>query len=321
VRILARPRNLDLPHVTATRTQSPIAARLAVYLTAAWLLAWALVKLFLGNPQSLPEPVRAWSPFEPGLTFRLAIAIELSIVCLAVVRPRWGWVPLAGLFTFFLALLVPMVAAGAESCGCGGGAIKMPPVLMLSIDGLLLVGLLATRPWRSLSGADLPLWILLVGLVAAWVAPWLLDRSASGQEGPITPAMIEKGIYADLNPSKWKGQPIYDIAELTRWVPVEKLPIEGSLVFWRQSCPHCAAHLREMATKDDGSRQILLLQVRDDLKNAPEVDAMPQGAHVQTFEFPENVEGAFTTPFEVIVAGGIVTQVLYEEDLHPPESK
>ncbi len=304
-----------------TRTPRPILARLAVYLAATWLLAWALMKLFKGNPMELPEPVRAYSPFDAELTFRVAIAIELSIVSLAVIRPRWGWLPMAGLYTFFVALLVPMVAAGAESCGCGGGAIKMPPLLMLGIDGLLLVGLLATRPWRALAGTGLPLWLLVLGLAVSWAAPWLVIRSSSDVTGPLTAESVARGDidYVYLEPAKWKGQEIFDVAELTRWIALEKLPIEGSIVFWRQGCPHCADHLRALATKDDGSRQFLLVQVRDDLKDTPLVDAMPQGGHVQTFEFPENLQGAFTTPFEVVVAGGVVKDVLYEKDLHPAE--
>lgn len=306
--------------MTETRTPHATYARLAVYLATAWLLVWALMKLFKGNPMELPEPVRAHSPFDAELTFRVAIAIELSIACLAVTRPRLGWLPLAGLYAFFVALLVPMVASGAESCGCGGGAVKMPPLLMVSIDGLLLVGLLATRPWRAISGAGLPLLLLVAGLAVSWAAPWLVIRSASDVKGPLTTEAVEKGgiRYFNLEPAKWKGQPIFDVAELTRWIAVEKLPIEGSIVFWRQGCPHCADHLRALAAKDDGSRQFLLVQVRDDLKDTRLVDAMPQGGHVQTFEFPENLQGMFTTPFEVVVAGGVVKDVLYEKDFHPP---
>ena len=303
------------------RTERPLTARVAVYLAATWLLAWALMKLFLGNPMEVPETVRTSSPFDAELTFKVAIAIELSVVCLAIVRPSWGWLPMAGLYAFFVALLVPMVASGAESCGCGGGAVKMPPLVMMAIDALLLAGLLVTRPWRALAGKGLPLVLLAVGLVVSWAAPWLVIRSARNVVGPITAATVESaGIrYVELHPETWKGQAIHDVAELTQWIAPEKLPIEGSIVFWRQSCPHCAKHMRELATKDDGSRQFLLVQVQDDLANAPEVDAMPQGEHVTKFAFPEKLQGAFTTPFEVVVTGGNVTAVLTEKELHAHE--
>ncbi len=300
-------------------------ARAAVYTAAAWLIVWAGMKLFLGNPQSLPETVRDMSPFDPELTFRVAIAVELSVFCLALLKPHLGWLPLAGLYTFFVALLVPMVAAGVESCGCGGGGIKMSPIVMLSVDSALLAGILLTRPWKRIGGPGLSTLLLALGVAASWAAPWLVIRSSSGTDAPIvvdatTGTVTSAGTkidYAFLDPTQWKGRAIVDVAELTKWIGPELLPVEGSIVFWRQSCPHCAGHLREIAAKDDGSRQFLLVQARDDLKNAREVDAMPQGAHVTTFAFPENFEVAITTPVEVVIQGGNVTGVLFEEDFHP----
>lgn len=305
--------------------QGPKFARLAVYLGATWLIVWAGMKLFLGNPQSLPPAVRDLSPFDPELTFRLAIAVELSIFCLALLKPHLGWLPLAGLYAFFVALLVPMVASGAESCGCGGGAFKMPPLVMLAADSLLLALIVATQPWKRLSGPGLSTILLLLCVACSWTAPWLVIRSSSATDGPLvidaTTGTVRSAAgevrYAFLDPDSWKGKPVVDVAQLTQWIGPELLPVEGSIVFWRQGCPHCAAHLREMVGKDDGSRQILLVQARDDLKSAREVDAMPQGAHVTTFAFPENFEVAITTPCEVVIQGGNVTRVLYEKDFHP----
>ncbi|MCY2961560.1 MAG: hypothetical protein NTY35_15460 [Planctomycetota bacterium] len=309
----------------SAKTPGTNLARSAVYLAAAWLITWAGMKLFLGNPQSLPETVRNLSPFGPELTFRVAIALELSIFCLAMLKPHLGWLPLAGLYAFFLALLVPMVASGAESCGCGGGAFKMPPIVMLSVDAALLLGIVLTRPWKRLFGPGLSTLLLLFGVAASWAAPWLVIRSSSTADGPLVidskTGTVRSGAgeirYAFLDPSKWKGRTIVDVTELTQWIAADLLPVEGSIVFWRQSCPHCAQHLREMAAKDDGSRQVLLVQARDDLKNGREVDAMPQGAHVTTFAFPENLECAFTTPCEVVIQGGAVSAILYEKDFHP----
>lgn len=297
-------------------------ARLAVYAAAAWLVAWAGMKLFLGTPTSLPETVREMSPFDADLTFRVAIAIELSIFFLALIKPHLGWVPLATIYAFFVALLVPMVAAGAESCGCGGGAVKMKPIVMLSVDAALLVAVLATRPWKTLKGPGLSTVALVVGIAASWAAPFVLIRSSSDSQGPIvvdtkTGEVTSAGSkidYVMLHPEKWNGQAAIDIAELTRWIDPSLMPVEGAIVFWRQGCDHCAKHLRELASKDDGSRQYLLVQVRDDLDSGRSVDAMPQGAHVSTFEFPEKLGVALTTPVQVEVKGGNVTGVLYEKD-------
>ncbi len=309
--------------MTANHRSSNL-ARAAVYLAAAWLVIWALMKLFVGSPQSLPDPVRAMSPFDAELTFRVAIALELSIFCLAVLKPHWGWLPLSALFAFFVVLLVPMVAAGAESCGCGGGSIKMKPVLMLSVDGALLLAILISRPWKRLRGPGLSTIALLVGFAIAWSAPWLLIHSANSTDGPIvvdaTTGEVTSGgqkvRYVTLDPASWNGKAVYDIAELTAWIPAEAMPVEGSIVFWRQGCDVCATHLREMAANNDTTKQVLLVQVRDDLKNGRAVDALPQGGNVTSHAFPENVEFAFTTPCEVTVEGGVVTHVRTGEDFH-----
>jgi len=308
-----------------SKSKSTPFARIAVYTAAAWLVAWAALKLFQGNPQSLPEIVRDASPFGPETTFRVAIAIEFSIFFLTLVKPRLGWFPLTAIYAVFIAILVPMVIAGATTCGCGGGAIKMPPTLMLVIDGVLLLAMLASRPWSNLGKKGGSMLLLVLGIAASWTAPWLLIRSSSSSDGPVvidtTTGVVRTDAgeirYAFLDPSTWMGKPIIDQTQLTQWVAPELLPVEGSIVFWRQSCPNCARHLRELAAKDDGSRQILLVQPRDDLANEREVDAMPQGAHVSNFAFPENFECAFTTPCEVVITGGNVTAVLYEKDFHP----
>jgi len=307
------------------KTSGSNLARAAVYVAAAWLVVWAGMKLFMGSPQSLPEPVRDMSPFDSELTFRLAIALELAIFCLALLKPHLGWLPLAGLYTFFVALLVPMVAAGAESCGCGGGAIKMSPLLMLSVDAVLLVGILATRPWKRIAGPGLSTILLVLGIAASFAAPWLVIRSAAGGQGDIvvdaeTGRVTSGGAevrYVILEPATWKGRVVHDVLELAAWIPAESLPIEGSIVFWRQSCDVCAVHLRQLAAENDGSRQFLLVQVRDDLKSSRAVDALPEGSNVTSHALPEGVEFILTTPCEVVVNGGTVTNVLTGDDLHP----
>jgi hypothetical protein len=289
----------------------------AVALAAVWLLTGALAKLVAGNPMAMPPAVRANAPFGLDLTYHLVIAIELSLVALALLRPRWGWMPLVGLFGFFVVLLVPMVAAGEASCGCMGDSITFPPALMLAIDGALLAFLLATRPWVALRGPGSP-WIAVgVAIAACWAAPWVVIRSADGGPSPAgtnggQPAPEAR--YVVLEPERWIGRNVFEVEQLTSWVAPETLPLDGSIVIWRQGCDHCAAHLRKLAAADDGSRQLLLVQVRDDLSNARAVDALPQGGHVGVFAFPENLQGAVETPCEVRVEGGVVTAALYEKD-------
>ena len=64
------------------------AAAIVIALTGLWLLAGAIFKLVWGSPNLLP-PVLHDVPLAIGTTYRLAIAVELVLGFLALVRPRW----------------------------------------------------------------------------------------------------------------------------------------------------------------------------------------------------------------------------------------
>ncbi|MBL8858508.1 MAG: hypothetical protein JNL28_08400 [Planctomycetes bacterium] len=311
--------------MTDTRTGLQKYAALAVRLAALWLATGALFKLFAGSPKMLPELVRDYSPFPTWtLTFQVAIAVELSIVCIAVLKPHWGWMWITGTFGFFLVLLTGMMAKGVASCGCLGDSVSLPPWVMMCIDGVLLAFVLATKPWKSLAPPGLSTPLLALGIAASLALPWIVIQPQDAVVPPLTngteisgtptdPQKSPSRVYIQWDPIKWKNKFIYDVAEFTRLVPEGKIPSDGRIVLWRQSCDHCAKHLREMADEKEATQPILLVQVMDDLKSGRAVDAMPVGAHVTTVELPPG-EGLFTTPVEIRVAGGTVTDVLYEED-------
>ena len=141
----------------------------ALALGILWLAAGALYKLFDGHPADLPSSVIEKSPFDAWDTFRFAIAAELAVVALVIAVPRLGWLALSGVFATFITVLFPLVAEGAESCGCFGGTITIKPITMMAIDGGLLLLILFSKPWRLPSAAGLGLAAALP-LVAASVA-------------------------------------------------------------------------------------------------------------------------------------------------------
>jgi len=285
-------------------------ATLAVRLSAVWLLAGALAKLFLGTPKDLPEIIRKLTPFSLDLTFHLVIATELAIVWLCLLKPRWGWPVVLALFAFFEFVLGSQLSAGAESCGCFGATIKVSPYLMVAIDGALGIALLATRPWKTspASGAH-PILLAAVVALSAFI-PWIAISSQSQIAMPSQPGGANRPRYDELHPEKWVHQNVFDIADLSRYVPAEQLPTDGKIVLWRQGCSHCAAHLRKLAREDDGSQPIVLLQIKDDLNSTREVDAMPNGPHVEAFSTPENLDIVVQTPWEIHVEGGVVQDVI-----------
>ena len=302
-------------------------ADVAVRVAGAWLFAGAFFKLFYGNPALIPPLVREHTPFSLILTYNLAISIELSIVALAMLRPRVGWIAITPLFAFFLVLLGDMVMKGETSCGCFGKAFEVHPLVMMAIDAACLGFVLATRPWSATFRRGAP-WALVAAAMAVGIAlPWIVigDKSkvvppppppvAGPSNGTSSkpPAQVDhSNVWIELKPASWVGKSIYDVAELAQWVPVEKIPSDGKIVFWRQGCSHCAQHLREMATGSDAAMPILLIQVMDDLKDSPAVDARPTGANVTEFQMPMGAVGLFETPTEVRLEGGNVTAVLDE---------
>lgn len=147
----------------------PVLPRFSLTLGILWLAAGALYKLFDGHPADLPSSVIEKSPFDAWDTFRFAIAAELAVVALVITVPRLGWLALSGVFATFIMVLFPLVAEGAESCGCFGGTITINPKVMMAIDGGLLLLILFSRPWSLPKATDLRA-MAAVPLVIASVA-------------------------------------------------------------------------------------------------------------------------------------------------------
>ena len=287
----------------------------AVLLATAWLAAIALMKLFAGNPGDLPRVVLDHTPFEATPTFALVIAVELSVALVALLRPRVGWVLLAGLYLVFEAVLAALIAAGAKSCGCAGGAITISPLVMCAIDTTLLLLLVASRPWKNLVDPRVPAGALVALVAVAIGFPWFKVEQRAGGE---TPAFLV------LHPDRWVGQMIFDAPELVAHLEpadVEKLPTDGLVLLWRQSCDHCRDHLIALANdkvQHDGSKPIVLVQLRDDLDKSSQVEVFPEGAHVTRLQFKVGPTFAIQTPWELHVEGGTITKALDAEQSKAP---
>ena len=166
-----------------------------------WLLAGALYKFFDGSPNDLPQPVVEHSPFDKFNTFRLAIAAEFAVVGLVLTVPRLGWIALSGIFSVFLAVLVPLALGGESSCGCFGSNVTIAPWQMMLIDGSLLGLLLFSAPWRLPKEAGLGAPAFIPFLLVAIVAPLMkLDP-------PTLPTLIRpNGITAAAPQGEGDGQ-------------------------------------------------------------------------------------------------------------------
>ncbi|NOT32444.1 MAG: hypothetical protein HOP15_18520 [Planctomycetes bacterium] len=280
-----------------------------IWLIAAWVLTGAAFKLFWGTPALLPEVVRDL-PLELGLTYKLAIGIELAIVLVALAKPRWGWLLQAALLLVFDAVLTTQIAAGAESCGCFGSKLSMPPWVMMAIDSALLAGLLLARPWKHFGAGVNP--IVPVALAAVGLAlPWFHDREVRQGEVVENGQPVE-GRWIELDLAKWVGQDIWDTplgqAPLNQYLDVNQLPLDGLWVFWRATCEHCAKHLEDLAQGEHGERLLTLVQIEerhDTLANRV-VHVLPDGNFVQSARLPASISYLITTPGELELEGGKV---------------
>jgi hypothetical protein len=264
-------------------------AKASVRLAATWLLGVSAIKLALGSPASLPAFLRDVG-LGPDQNFRVSISIELAIGLSAWIAPRLAFPALAGLFAVFLAVLAVLLASGATSCGCFGGAIEFPPLLMLAIDGSLLAFLLATRPRRAIPASKTP-WIALAGiaLLAAAVPQLAIPR----QDGEAPPR------YVVLDPTAWIGKPIHE-TELARWLDTRALPGDATWILFRASCDHCRDFLRRRTHEfdDDPKVYVLVELAENDPRLPPVVDLLPPGERAT---LPATIEWNIEPPWELVL--------------------
>jgi hypothetical protein len=212
-----------------------------------WLLAGALYKFFDGSPNDLPQPVVEHSPFSMLTTFRLAIAAEFAVVGLVLTVPRLGWIALGGIFSVFLAVLVPLALGSESSCGCFGSNVTIAPWQMMLIDGSLLGLLLFSAPWRLPKEAGLGAPAFLPFLIVAIVAPMMKVKSETLPKVEVAAPADGLHEFYELRSAEWTGQDFYatDIAAFADQSMGAVLP-NSHVVVYRQTCEVCKAHLEEL---------------------------------------------------------------------------
>ncbi|MFV1959484.1 MAG: MauE/DoxX family redox-associated membrane protein [Planctomycetota bacterium] len=264
-----------------------------------WVLAGALMKLFLGSPVDLPRVVRDL-PIDTIVSYRVAIAAELCIGLLALLRPRWSWLLVIALLVLFLGALVMQVVHNEASCGCFGSRLVVSPKIMLGLDGLLLVLLLFSRPW-AIPGSDATGGIIAMIVVAgAVVLPWVVNRQAAG------PDDVTQGLpqFVLLDMKSWPGKHV-TATEIGPWIDVKALPADALWIFYRESCPVCADVLGRLAVTEGGQREIVLVRLPDaDEGDEVKVHEKPAGAYVQEVDLDDRIEWAVVPPAAMVTRDG-----------------
>lgn len=300
---------------------------LMVRVAALWVAVGALFKLFAGSPNDLPPVVQEFF-LGKDITFRLAIAAELLLLTTALLRPKaaWPWmVALYGVFLYVLLRLVLQVMGDQElsfgaaafssdaSCGCFGSKIEVAPGVMMVVDGLVLILLLVSRPWRGRLGEVGPVWLPTGLALVALVVPWLVrsgEEAAQVKTDETGVAKVEEARFVEIPVRTWDGMCLYDVPFLQKFVPeLDTLPIDGTYVFYRETCDHCAEHIAELAANDDMSRPFVFLRIPEEgVTDANrQVTLFPEGGHVTMVSLPEGTEYVLTTPADFQADGCIIS--------------
>ena len=249
---------------------------------------------------------------------------------LALLRPRFGWLPLAALFAVFIGVLVPLTLSGAESCGCFGSSVTIPPQVMIGIDAALLALILATRPWSAFGNRPLRLVPLVPLFAVAIAAPWYKFKTATTlkpepavETAATNPEQAEVPAGWSLpdplpdfhwfESDGWVGNDVHDI-DLSIFIDPDLIPLDGEVVFYRQTCDHCKEHLEELATNPP-LMPLTLVRVAE-IGDTPEneVTHIKPADHIP-LELPALERGyGLDTPSRMLVEGWTVTE--YEAIAH-----
>lgn len=114
--------------------------------------------------------------------------------------------------------------------------------------------------------------------------------------------------YVVLQPDAWIGQRVEETV-LATWVNPSGIPGECDIVFFMETCPHCAAHLRQLA-QSPPSTPLVLIQVPTPAGSTYPVvvDVYPEATRLR---LPRGTEWHIQLPWHVEVRSGMITKARY----------
>ena len=110
-----------------------------------------------------------------------------------------------------------------------------------------------------------------------------------------------------LRPREWINQPLRECA-LATWADTSKMPEDCTLIFYYDTCTHCAEHIE---AKADSAAQVdyvfIQLPTARNSRYPRVVRELPRGLHVK---LPAGPRWQIETPWDVVVRNGIVIDAI-----------
>ena len=110
-----------------------------------------------------------------------------------------------------------------------------------------------------------------------------------------------------LRPSDWVNQPLRECA-LATWADTSKMPEDCTLIFYYDTCPHCAEHIEAKADSADRVDYVFIqLPTARNSRYPRVVHELPRGLRVK---LPAGPRWQIETPWDVVVGNGIVIDAI-----------
>jgi hypothetical protein len=270
-----------------------------------------------------PLPATAAFTAFDSLTL-LALAFELALGLLLVLRPTLRFVQLSALITFAVFACVAAYKAilGASSCGCFG-ALTVPPGYVASFDLLTVLGF-ASLPTSSAkaSAVDRPrAWLasLAIIAVAGTAAVAMRNRAAASAALADSGELSASGLVL-LEPEQWVTKPLPLLKHL---LPADggTLPLERgcwTAVLYHHDCPTCLEllpGLEPVARAADGSADHPRVALIEMPPYAPPGESpVPPGSACLRLKLSDAREWFATTPVVLQIRDGVVLAAAQGEE-------
>lgn len=321
------------PNCSTSGCKRRLGCAVSRILVPGWILFGALAKLIYGTPQDLPKWIQSWLvdpslPDHAGQTLLAAIiTVELIAVLAILVLGRFARLIGGALLMVFIFVLIAEVNFLANrstsatffsvlltgDCGCFG-AVTIPPIVMISVDALLLLGLITLRAGSPAASAARP--ITTPRLVTFLVLAALAAGFAS--QGPLIKPddTLRQSDLPDhqLRPNLWIGER-FEQTPLARITSLDPDMLGGGRqhwIFYRKTCGMCHALFEEEysgLTPPEGVSVVIAISVPP----VPGVvDPMVSDEiacdHCEFVTLDPTIDWEVITPSIVVIEDGVVVE-------------